>query len=162
MKHISKKYVYYTEILVNAWDGCTVYVNGSDLNVQECYKYQDIKCDLRHVGRYFALVEYGSAFYESLETIPLSCIFVIINNEKYYIKRKSIWNKIMNKIYKHIVPVSEAYRNDENVKNIVDKIQSGDMYISTPGYTHIEWTDNEKRELDEALEEILKYTTNDK
>lgn len=85
MKYISKrKYVYYTELLVNAWDGCTVYVNGSDLNVQECYKYQDIKCDLLHVGKFFALVEYGNSFYESLETIPLSCVFVIINNEKVY------------------------------------------------------------------------------
>lgn len=68
----------------------------------------------------------------------------------------------MNKIYKHIVPVSEAYKNDENVKNIVDKIQSGEIYISTPGYEHIEWTDKEKRELDEALDEILKHVTTDK
>lgn len=138
------KYVYYDDLFTSMSDGCLFYVNGDDLNVQDHYKSQDIKCDLLHVGRYLALIEYGNIFYESVETIPLSYVYVIINNEKYYLKRKTLWNKIMNKIYKHVVPVSEAYKNDKNVKNIIDKIQSGDVHVSTPGYEHVEWTEEEK------------------
>lgn len=179
---MKKKYIYIDQLVEDAFDGCVVYVLGKYLNVAPFYVKDDIKCDLRDISGNKAIVEYGNMFWESIETVRLSRVFVLINDEKYYLKKRSLFNTIKDFIgdkmdsYKNetkneyrmrllknkiVVPVEEAAKHDDNVKKVVDDLKSGKVTVCSPFDGMDEpWTDEEIEDLHDALSIV--FNENDK
>ena len=93
---MNKKYIYIDELMVDAFDGCVVFTTGKCLNLPSLWRDDLIKCDLRHISGKKAIIEYGGGWHETIVTIKLSKLFIIKNDEKYYIKKRGIFKTLLN------------------------------------------------------------------